>query len=177
MDYELQRSARARRVRIAVHHDGRVVVTAPRRVSETLVKIFVAEHAAWIEVQRARMERRGPIVDLRGSPDDFKKHKKNALDFVTAKVVEFNARYNFNFAFKKISVRNARGRWGSCSEGGRLAFNYRLIKIPSELADYVVAHELAHLAEHNHGPRFWALVARAIPDYKTRRKKLRAFVL
>ncbi len=175
MDYELQRSARARRVRISVHHDGCVVVIAPQRVSERLIKIFVAEHREWIETQRARMERRGPIIDLRGSPADFKKHKKIALEFVTAKVAELNVQYNF--AFKKISVRNARGRWGSCSSDGRLAFNYRLIKIPSELADYIVAHELAHLAEHNHGARFWALVARAIPDYKVRRKKLRAFVL
>jgi hypothetical protein len=83
----------------------------------------------------------------------------------------------YNFSFTKISVRSSKGRWGSCSSDGALSFNYRLIKIPVELVEYVVAHEIAHLAEHNHGPRFWALVERAIPDYKKRRQALRKFIL
>ncbi|MCU0893151.1 MAG: M48 family metallopeptidase [Rhodospirillales bacterium] len=59
----------------------------------------------------------------------------------------------------RVGVRDTRSRWGSCSAAGALSFSWRLILAPSAVLDYVVAHELAHLAERNHGPRFWALVA------------------
>lgn len=58
----------------------------------------------------------------------------------------------------RISVRDTRSRWGSCSSAGDLSFSWRLVLAPRAIMDYVVAHEVAHLAEMNHGPRFWALV-------------------
>lgn len=176
MDYVVKLSARSRRMKLSVLADGQVVVTVPKRARLTFtIDFFVAEHREWIELQRARIARLGPVVDLRGSAEDFKKHKKFALDYLTKKTEEMNRVYSF--AYSKISVRNSKGRWGSCSADGSLSFNYRLVKIPLELAEYVVAHELSHLAEHNHGPRFWAQVARAIPDYKKRRQALRKFIL
>jgi len=65
---------------------------------------------------------------------------------------------------KKIAVRDQQSRWGSCSTTGALSFSWRLILAPSHVLDYVAAHEVAHLAEMNHGPRFWALVRRAMPN-------------
>lgn len=64
---------------------------------------------------------------------------------------------------KRIAVRDQSSRWGSCSTTGVLSFSWRLIMAPSEILDYVAAHEVAHLREMNHGPRFWALVAQAMP--------------
>jgi predicted metal-dependent hydrolase len=64
---------------------------------------------------------------------------------------------------KRIVVRDQATRWGSCSTTGVLSFSWRLILAPSRILDYVAAHEVAHLAEMNHGPRFWALVARTMP--------------
>lgn len=176
MEYEVRQSARSRRLRLAVHRDGRVIVTMPRRSRLTFsVEKFVSDHADWIAQQQARMQKLGPLVDLGGSAADYKKNKKFALEFLTKKTAEINRVYNFDY--KKISVRNSKGRWGSCSTTGTINFNYRLVKIPEELADYVVAHELAHLREHNHGARFWKLVALAIPDHKERRRALRKFIL
>ncbi|MEL7679488.1 SprT family zinc-dependent metalloprotease, partial [Elizabethkingia meningoseptica] len=60
----------------------------------------------------------------------------------------------------RIGVRDTRSRWGSCSADGNLSFSWRLILAPPPVLAYVAAHELAHLIERNHGPRFWALVAR-----------------
>lgn len=65
----------------------------------------------------------------------------------------------------RIGVRDPRSRWGSCAPDGRLSFSWRLVLAPPEVLDYVVAHEVAHLVEANHGPGFWALVARLEPDY------------
>jgi predicted metal-dependent hydrolase len=64
----------------------------------------------------------------------------------------------------RISVRDTESRWGSCSERGNLSFSWRLIFAPEPVMDYVVAHEVAHLAEMNHGPRFWRLVESLSPD-------------
>ena len=61
-------------------------------------------------------------------------------------------------------VRDTRSRWGSCSSTSRLSFSWRLVLAPEPVIDYVVAHEVAHLQEMNHSPRFWQLVARLVPD-------------
>lgn len=64
----------------------------------------------------------------------------------------------------RVGVRDTRSRWGSCSSSGSLSFSWRLILAPEPVIDYVVAHEVAHLAEMNHGPRFWRLVESLAPD-------------
>lgn len=72
-----------------------------------------------------------------------------------------------------LSLRDPRARWGSASIGGRLMFSWRLAMAPPEVLDYVAAHEVAHLREMNHSPRFWAVVERLCPDWRTRRDWLR----
>jgi predicted metal-dependent hydrolase len=74
---------------------------------------------------------------------------------------------------RRVLVRNQRQRWGSCSPDGTVRFNWRLIMLEPALTDYVVAHELAHLEVPNHGPDFWRTVARMLPDYVARRKRIR----
>jgi predicted metal-dependent hydrolase len=73
----------------------------------------------------------------------------------------------------RISIRDPKGRWGSCSHRGHLSFSWRLILAPEWVLDYVIAHEVAHLVEMNHGPRFWRLVARLYPDSDRPRNWLR----
>ncbi|MDI9408931.1 MAG: SprT family zinc-dependent metalloprotease [Candidatus Pacebacteria bacterium] len=74
---------------------------------------------------------------------------------------------------KSLRLGDAGTRWGSCSSRGNLNYSWRLIFAPPEVVDYVAAHEVAHLVELNHSPRFWALVERLIPDYETHRKWLK----
>jgi predicted metal-dependent hydrolase len=74
---------------------------------------------------------------------------------------------------KRICVRDQVSRWGSCSSSGVLSFSWRLVLAPPFVLDYVAAHEVAHLAEMNHGPRFWALVARSMPRMNEAKQWLR----
>ncbi len=72
-----------------------------------------------------------------------------------------------------VSVRNQRSRWGSCSRSGRIALNWRLLQMPETVREYVLLHELMHLREQNHSPRFWALVAAVCPTYQESRAWLK----
>ncbi|HSG23397.1 MAG TPA: SprT family zinc-dependent metalloprotease, partial [Azonexus sp.] len=72
-----------------------------------------------------------------------------------------------------LRLSSARTRWGSCSHHGGIALNWRLIFMPLAIVDYVVAHELAHLKEMNHSPRFWSVVEQLCPEWKARRLELR----
>lgn len=66
-----------------------------------------------------------------------------------------------------VTVRNQSTRWGSCSQAGRISLNWRLVQVPPAVCDYIIIHELMHLRELNHSSRFWSLVSRACPDYKS----------
>ncbi len=72
-----------------------------------------------------------------------------------------------------LRLSSARTRWGSCSHHGGISLNWRLVFMPLAVVDYVVCHELAHLREMNHSPRFWSVVERLCPDWQARRLELR----
>jgi len=69
-------------------------------------------------------------------------------------------------AYERLTLRDQRSRWGSCSSKGALSFNWRLVLAPHDVLDYVVVHEVCHLVEHHHGPEFWRLVERRRPNYR-----------
>lgn len=76
--------------------------------------------------------------------------------------------------YSRLSLRDTRSRWGSCTAAGGLMYNWRLVMAPPLVLDYVAAHEVAHLAEMNHSERFWAVVARLMPGYEAPRRWLKA---
>lgn len=88
----------------------------------------------------------------------------------------------FQFCLKKMNrfgiteaplvIRQSKTRWGSCTKAGKIILNVELIKAPTECIDYVILHELCHLKEHNHGPRFWALLETVLPDFRKVRDRL-----
>jgi predicted metal-dependent hydrolase len=74
----------------------------------------------------------------------------------------------------KITIRRQTSRWGSCSARGNISLNYKLLKHPGEIIDYVILHELCHLIQLNHSPKFWNLLRTYIPEYKILRKQLKS---
>jgi hypothetical protein len=73
----------------------------------------------------------------------------------------------------RVTIRNQRSRWGSCSRAGAIALNFRLVQMPPDIRDYVLIHELMHLKQQNHGRRFWALVEQACPSFRDAERWLR----
>ena len=110
-------------------------------------------------------------VTLKGRREQYLRYKESARGLVLAKVAHYAARYRVKP--RRIFIKNSKTRWGSCSKNGNLNFHYKIALLPEHLANYLVVHEVCHLAEFNHSPTFWALVAREIPDYKIMRKEIR----
>ncbi len=177
VEYEIKESARAKHVRITIHTDGRVVATKPSRVSLSVLERFVQEKQEWIEMHRARIEMKAvktPLIELprprRGSRA-YKEAVTAARSLATDRLAYFNDFYGFTYG--SISIRNQKTRWGSCSARNNLSFNYKIAFLPSELADYIIVHELCHTKEYNHSDKFWAQVARQMPSHGALRKLLR----
>jgi hypothetical protein len=98
-------------------------------------------------------------------------HREFARDVIHERLEHWNS--HFDFSYNRVSIKNQRRCWGSCSEKGNLNFNYRVIFLPQTLMDYVIVHELCHLAELNHSKKFWEHIARALPEYKEHRNHLK----
>ncbi len=107
---------------------------------------------------------------MKGRRKEYLKYREHARAIAHSRINFFNQIYNFRV--NRITIRNQKTRWGSCSKRGNINFNYKIALLPQELSDYIIVHELCHLGEFNHSKDFWNLVARVIPDYKERRKKL-----
>jgi predicted metal-dependent hydrolase len=175
INYKIKRSKRARRVSIGVHHTGEVVVTLPLRAPVERADYFIRMKMPWIVRVKKKMERRfAEKIALKQSRQEYLALKDKALDFIKERLMYYNEHYHFRY--NRVSIKMQISRWGSCSRYGNLNFNYGLINLPQELADYVVVHELCHLKEMNHGPKFWAMVAETIPDYRERRKILKKWI-
>lgn len=118
-----------------------------------------------------RVRRRRRTKASPASTAAYKIHKPAAQALAEQKVAQWNQLYNFPVG--RVSIKNARTRWGSCSAKGNLNFNYKIALLPEHLADYLVVHELCHIGQFNHSQAFWDLVAQAVPEYRERRAELK----
>jgi len=98
-------------------------------------------------------------------------YRAQAVRYIGERVAELSARCDVSC--KKVTIRNQRTRWGSCSQKGNLSLNWKLIIAPPDVIDYVILHELLHIKEMNHSKRFWKLVDKYCPSWRDHRKWLR----
>lgn len=166
------RHPRARRYVVRVRDDGTVRVTIPRWGSKREARAFAEQQRQWIEheLRRVEEERARPRVAL--APDAEREIRARAKRDLPARLAELAAEHGITVA--RISVRNQRWRWGSCSRRGHICLNWRLSRMPEAVRDYVMIHELMHITRMDHSPKFWALVAQACPGYESARRWLRA---
>lgn len=167
--------SRRKTVAIQITRDARVQVRAPYGCSKSFIDSFVREKSDWISRHLALAEKRKREPSASGQPALTAKERaryiKIARDIFTRKT-EYYARI-MGVSYGRISIREQKTRWGSCSCQGNLNFNWRLIFAPENVLDYVVVHELAHRKEMNHSKAFYAIVESVLPDYRTSRKWLR----
>jgi predicted metal-dependent hydrolase len=142
-----------------------------------LIPVLGEECVVRIEPGANRVRWVGHTLILQARPDaDLRQLARRALrdralEVFGERVAHYAAR--LQRPLPRVALSNAQTRWGSCSEKTGIRLSWRLIHAPPRLLDYVVAHEMAHLVEMNHSPRFWKVVERLCPDYRSARDELR----
>ncbi len=160
-------------VAIQISSPEEVTVRAPLRMPERVIRRLLEEKRGWIE---KHLEKAARQAEERHSQPQMTAQELNsladaALRQIPPRVQQRAAQMNIRYG--RITIRNQRTRWGSCSSKGNLNFNCMLMLCPDDVIDYVIVHELCHRKEMNHSPRFWQLVASILPDYKTPRRWLK----
>jgi predicted metal-dependent hydrolase len=180
------RHPRARRYLLRVVDERTIRVTLPRWGSRRGAIAFVEQERRWIDRQRQqiRAERARqllehafdtPPIGLATAHDANRMRQRDLLEqarrVLPVRLIELAARHRLTVT--RVTIRNQRWRWGSCSRSGHICLNWRLVTIPAWVRDYVLVHELMHLKRMDHSRRFWKLVAAACPEYKAARRYLR----
>jgi predicted metal-dependent hydrolase len=160
------RHRRARRYLLRVEPDGRIRVTIPRGGSKREAAAFADRHRDWIARQHARLP---ALLSL--AVEERRALVRRAKQELPSRLMQLAAAHGL--AVSRVSIRNQRSRWGSCGRDGHICLNWRLVRMPEWVRDYVMVHELMHLRRLDHSAAYWKLVASAAPDYEAARRWLR----
>lgn len=160
---------------IEIRPDMRVVVRAPEKIPQNEIMKFVEEKQNWIKKHLVQMYFKAEEIKKQKKEPaltnaDIEKLCQKALSVIPDKVKYYAEIIGVTYG--RITIRNQKTRWGSCSSKGNLNFNCLLMLMPDKVLDYVVVHELCHLKQMNHSKKFWMEVERYMPDYKNYKKWL-----
>lgn len=162
-------------VAIQVNSDLSVTVRAPRSASEKDIEEILKKKEAWISKHIEKIKETKERFEEEPT-EKLTREKVIALAEEALKVIPERVEYFakvIGVTYGKITIRNQKTRWGSCSSKGNLNFNCLLMLAPPEVLDYVVVHELCHRKQMNHSKAFWLEVEKVLPDYKEARKWLK----
>lgn len=165
LQFQILRSDR-KKIAIQILPNGEVLVRAPYHVPQTMIDALVREQSEWILRSQKRMRMQNAVREQLPplSQQDIQRLADQALKVIPKRVAFFAER--LGVTYQKITIRNQRGRWGSCSAEGNLNFNCLLMLAPPSVLDYVIVHELCHRKELNHSTAFWNEVQAVLPNYK-----------
>ena len=177
MTLRVIRSAR-KTIGLQVKEDGEVLLRIPNRLSARALQDFLNREESWIWQKAEQMQSRIKQREATGATP-VGQLSREELEKIKEKIGSRVRYYGkiMGVTVGRITIRNQKTRWGSCSSKGNLNFNYQLYYLPEELLDYVVIHELAHRRHMNHSADFWAEVEKYCPDYKIYRKQLNEYRL
>ena len=167
----LERSPRAKRISVSIRPFKGVRVAVPYGVSFDQALRFARSKAGWINKHRGKMaqlELKARELSRAGAIDRAAARKilVARLDYLAGK---------YGFTYNRVFIRNQKTRWGSCSTKNNINLNVNLVRLPDELIDYTLLHELVHTRIKNHSRKFWGQMDRLLGDAKKIDKKLRAY--
>ena len=163
-------------IALQVNPDLTVTVRVPKRMADREIRLFVQEKEHWIRRHVEQLRQRTEQYDKQGlkplSYAELNELADKALAYIPERVAHFAEKMGITYG--RITIRNQKTRWGSCSSKGNLNFNCLLMLTPPEVIDYVVVHELCHRKEMNHSKAFWDEVSHVMPDYEKARAWLKS---
>lgn len=167
MEVKIIRSNR-KTVAIQINNDLSVTVRAPKKATKKDIEKILRDKEPWIQKHMEQVKNTMKKYEEKGykrlTDEQVYELAKQALEYIPRRVEYFANIMGVDY--KKITIRNQKTRWGSCSQKGNLNFNCLLMLMPPEVIDYVVVHELCHRKEMNHSKQFWNEVEKILPYYK-----------
>lgn len=150
-----------------------LVVRAPNRMSQREIHTFLIKKSAWIEKHYKQLQERQEQLRQAGpfTEEEIRELAQRALAVIPEKVRHYAPIVGVDYG--RITIRNQRSRWGSCSSKGNLNFNCLLMLLPDDVIDSVVVHELCHRKHMDHSSSFYAEVERVFPEYQKCQKWLK----
>lgn len=175
LPYTLIRSNR-KSCSISITPDGRITVRVPLRISDREIHHLLTDRQNWIitkYLEQQQKQARMPVSDLTDTQRAAltQRYIAAAREYFPKRAAHFQQFTGGTYS--RITIRDQKTRWGSCSARGTLSFNWRLMLAPPAILDYVVVHELCHLTHMNHSPAFWQAVEAVCPDYRDSRRWLK----
>ena len=175
LTYRIVRSER-KTLSVSIQPDCTITVRAPRSVSDSQIRRFLIEKQHWLITKYLETKQKQETIPCSDLTDTqraalTRRYIDAAKEYFPKRVAYFHQFTGGTYS--RITIRDQKTRWGSCSSKGTLSFNWRLMLAPPAILDYVVVHELCHLRHMDHSPAFWQAVGEVFPDYASARKWLR----
>ena len=162
-------------ISLQIKPDSSIELKVPVQMTDAQIKEFLHQKSDWIEkhlqVVYERQKQMSQIKPL--TIEEIHELANQALEVIPKRVAYFAPLVGVTYG--RITIRNQKSRWGSCSSKGNLNFNCLLMLMPTEVLDYVVVHELCHRKEMNHSPKFWAEVTKILPDCEKQKLWLKEY--
>ncbi|MCM1039737.1 MAG: M48 family metallopeptidase [Roseburia sp.] len=161
---------------ITIDEEGNIIFRVPLRATNKQILQLAEEKRHWIITHYLKIcakKNSRPVSDLSAVQRTAleNRYKEAARDYIPKRVAYYLPMTGGSYT--RISIRDQKTRWGSCSGKGTLSFNWRLMLAPPAILDYVIVHELCHLTHMDHSPAFWQAVGAVYPDYQNARKWLK----
>ncbi len=159
---------------LEVTGDGTALARIPARLSDRELGEFLKKHEEWLQ-DKVRMVRERQNAGESTNAVPVNELTAEDIEYIKKRISERVEYYSsfMGVSYGRVTIRNQKTRWGSCSAKGNLNFNYQLAYLPQELLDYVVVHELSHRRHMNHSAEFWQEVEKYYPAYEVCRKRLK----
>ena len=190
-EVKIRRSANIKFLSIRMAPARGIWVNVPYGVSQRQVEKFLQEKKDWIRQTSAKMkvyeqDIEGNVITLSiPQTTDFSRIERTVQQFLLEIYVMESKQYlpkrvkyyaeKYGFKYARLSFRNNLSNWGSCSQDNNISLNIKLMKLPDEIIDYVILHELCHTVEKNHSADFWKLVRKVCPGCDALRSRLRKY--
>jgi predicted metal-dependent hydrolase len=168
VEVHIRRSKRVRGHRIYYRQGLPPELVVRPRASDREIDDALSFHRRWLarRLEESRAPRLG-LDRLRITEEQGRREAQARISLIAQSEAAA-----LDVAYTRLTIRDQRSRWGSCSSKGTLSFNWRLVLAPHDVLDYVVVHEVCHLVEHHHGRDFWRLVERRRPQYRDSKRWL-----
>ena len=163
-------STRAKHINISVKYPSMIRVAIPQGISFTQAKSFTISKEVWIKRSLLKLNLRTKIP-LSSNPIEL----EYAKDYLSKRIEDLSNKHGFKY--NKVTIKYQKTRWGSCSGYNNISLNLKLIRLPSNLIDYVILHELVHTLVKNHSPLFWRSLDKYVGNARSLNKELKNYIL